>query len=170
MAEAKAAAVKAEAEAVPTSSEDEEDEDEEEEQQQQQQQQLFTIADLDKFSLQEIDYLLCLNHLSMVSKSNKTKAQKMKLLCAAQKKHHVQLPAEHSVSDFLFVSPKQHFDLVKNYQDLTAEDIHLSLISLGAQGYLNETKQFTVEDFIRLITLSTSFQSNRQVCVNLFNI
>ena len=170
MAEAKAAAVKAEAEAVPTSSEDEEDEDEEEEQQQQQQQQLFTIADLDKFSLQEIDYLLCLNHLSMVSKSNKTKAQKMKLLCAAQKNHQVQLPAEHSVSDLLFVSPKQHFDLVKNYQDLTAEDIHLSLISLGAQGYLNETKQFTVEDFIRLITLSTSFQSNRQVCVNLFNI
>ena len=101
MAEAKAAAVKAEAEAVPTSSEDEEDEDEEEEeeeQQQQQQQQLFTIADLDKFSLQEIDYLLCLNHLSMVSKSNKTKAQKMKLLCAAQKNHHVQLPAANSVS------------------------------------------------------------------------
>ena len=97
MAEAKAAAVKAEAEAVPTSSEDEEDEDEEEEQQQQQQ--LFTIADLDKFSLQEIDYLLCLNHLSMVSKSNKTKAQKMKLLCAAQKNHHVQLlPAANSVS------------------------------------------------------------------------
>ena len=96
MAEAKAAAVKAEAEAVPTSSEDEEDEDEEE---QQQQQQLFTIADLDKFSLQEIDYLLCLNHLSMVSKSNKTKAQKMKLLCAAQKNHHVQLlPAANSVS------------------------------------------------------------------------
>jgi len=72
--------------------EDDDDDDEEE------QQQLFTIADLDKFSLQEIDYLLCLNHLSMVSKSNKTKAQKMKLLCAAQKNHHVQLPAANSVS------------------------------------------------------------------------
>ena len=58
--------------------------------------------------------------------------------------------------------------LVRVHQNLNLEEINLSLVSLGAQGHLNKTKRFTFEDLIHLITLSTTFQNNRQVCVDLF--